>query len=71
MPTVSNTSPISNLAIIGRLTLLQNQFREVVLRAKKSGDVGAVRPEMDALKTKAHFFIARSLEIAILKEAKE
>jgi hypothetical protein len=29
MPAVSNTSPILNLAIIGRLTLLRNQFGEV------------------------------------------
>lgn len=29
MPTVSNTSPISNLAWIGKLTLLHDQFREI------------------------------------------
>jgi predicted nucleic acid-binding protein len=29
MPTVSNTSPISNLAWIGRLDLLLNQFQEI------------------------------------------
>jgi uncharacterized protein len=29
MPAVSNTSPISNLAWIGRLNLLHRQFRQV------------------------------------------
>src|SRR6266849_277754 len=29
MPTVSNTSPISNLAWIGRLNLLREQFQEI------------------------------------------
>jgi len=31
MPVVSNTSPILNLAIIGQLDLLRNQFGEVVI----------------------------------------
>jgi|SRR3990172_2894144 len=31
MPTVSNTSPILNLAIIGRLSLLRQQFGEVII----------------------------------------
>ncbi len=31
MPVVSNTSPILNLAIIGRLDLLQRQFGEVLI----------------------------------------
>jgi len=31
MPVVSNTSPIMNLAIIGELSLLQNQFGEIVI----------------------------------------
>jgi predicted nucleic acid-binding protein len=29
MPIVSNTSPVLNLAIIGKLTMLQRQFGEV------------------------------------------
>lgn len=29
MRAVSNTSPISNLAVIGRLDLLREQFREI------------------------------------------
>src|SRR4030066_1116311 len=31
MPTVSNTSPILNLAIIGRLSFLRHQFGEVII----------------------------------------
>lgn len=31
MPTVSNTSPILNLAIIGQLSLLHRQFEQVVI----------------------------------------
>ena len=31
MPIVSNTSPILNLAIIGELSLLQEQFREILI----------------------------------------
>jgi predicted nucleic acid-binding protein len=31
MPVVSNTSPILNLAIIGRLTLMHDQFGEVII----------------------------------------
>jgi predicted nucleic acid-binding protein len=31
MPVVSNTSPILNLAIIGRLDLLRQQFSEVLI----------------------------------------
>jgi len=31
MPAVSNTSPILNLAIVGRLSLLREQFREILI----------------------------------------
>lgn len=31
MPVVSNTSPILNLAVIGRLTLLHDQFGEILI----------------------------------------
>ncbi len=163
MPTVSNTSPISNLAWIGRLNLLVDQFREVwipkavemelqnvpdaavrkaidgarhqgwlksraasdaalvsllmvelhpgeaeaialafemkasyllvderegralarqlgisltgvlgvLLRAKKKGQIKAVKPEIDALRSKARFFIAPALETSILTKAGE
>ena len=31
MPAVSNTSPVLNLAIVGRLSLLREQFREIMI----------------------------------------
>ena len=31
MPVVSNTSPVLNLAIVGRLSLLRKQFREILI----------------------------------------
>jgi uncharacterized protein len=163
MPAVSNTSPISNLAWIGHLDLLRDQFREVwipravetelhnipepavritvdaalhtgwlkaraasdaalvsllnvelhpgeaeaialavemkpdwllideregrskarqlglavtgvlgvLLRAKKQGQIKALKPEIESLRNKARFFIAPSLEAAILAEAGE
>lgn len=43
----------------------------VLLRAKKKGRITAVKPEIDALKSKARFFIAPELEAAILREAEE
>jgi predicted nucleic acid-binding protein len=42
MPVVSNTSPISNLAIIGRLDLLRSQFGEILIP-------GAVQQELAQL----------------------
>jgi predicted nucleic acid-binding protein len=42
MLVVSITSPISNLAIIGRLNLLRGQFREI-------RSPGAVQAELDRL----------------------
>jgi predicted nucleic acid-binding protein len=42
MLVASNTSPISNLAIIGRLNLLRSQFREIRIP-------GAVQSELDRL----------------------
>jgi len=163
MPTVSNTSPISNLACIGRLDLIREQFTEVwvpsrvelelgnvpdpvarksieeakragwlktkhasdsnlisllmmelhsgeaeaialavefkadrllidekegramarqlglkltgvlgiLLRAERSKRIAAIKPEIDALRTKAHFFISPTLEAAVLKNASE
>ena len=160
MPTVSNTSPISNLAWIGRLDLLLDQFHEVwipkaveselqnvpeptvltsiddakrkgwlksrvasdaalvslltvelhpgeaeaialalemkadwlliderdmarqlglrvtgvlgvLLCGKKMGHLEVIKPELDALRAKAHFFIAPDLERAVLAQAAE
>lgn len=41
MRAVSNTSPISNLAAIGRLRLLQSQFSEIWIPAAVSQELGA------------------------------
>jgi len=43
----------------------------VLLRAKKSGLISAVKPEVHALRTKARFFIASSLEARVLSAAGE
>jgi hypothetical protein len=43
----------------------------VLLRAKKLGQIDAVKPEIEALREKARFFIARSLETNILSFAGE
>jgi predicted nucleic acid-binding protein len=43
----------------------------VLLRGKKMGQVDAIKPELEALRTKARFFIAPDLETAIVKSAGE
>jgi predicted nucleic acid-binding protein len=41
----------------------------VLLRGKKMGHLEAIKPEIDALRAKAHFFIAPDLERAVLSLA--
>ena len=43
----------------------------VLIRGKKMGQIKAVKPEIDALRTKAGFFVAPALEDAILAQAGE
>jgi uncharacterized protein len=43
----------------------------VLLRGKKMGHIEAVKPELEALRAKARFFIAPDLEAAILDSAAE
>lgn len=43
----------------------------VLLRGKRMGYITAIKPEIDALRTKARFFIAPDLEMAILATAGE
>jgi predicted nucleic acid-binding protein len=43
----------------------------VLLRAKKQGQITALKPEIDSLRNRARFFVAPSLEVAILAEAGE
>lgn len=54
MVVVSNTSPLSNLAIVGRLALLRGQFGTVLVPS-------AVRQELNPLK---HDVAARLLDAA-------
>ncbi len=43
----------------------------VLLRAKRRGQIEAIKPEIEALRSHARFFIAPALESAILAEAGE
>ena len=43
----------------------------VLLRAKRAGEIAAVKPEVDLLRTKAHFFVSPALEKKILAAAGE
>ncbi len=42
MPAVSDTSPISNLAVIDRLTLLSNEFRKVYIPPAVADELSAL-----------------------------
>jgi len=54
-----------------RLNLRVTGVLGVLLRAKRDGAIGSLRHEVDALRTKAGFFIASHLEQQILREAGE
>ncbi len=43
----------------------------VLLRAKKEGEVESVRQELEALRTRAHFFVSPSLSVRVLETAGE
>lgn len=43
----------------------------ILLRARKTGRITKVAPEINALKTNARFFVAPALEAEILKSAGE
>ena len=43
----------------------------VLLRSKKVGHLNAIKPELEALRTKARFFVFPDLEAAILADAGE
>ena len=43
----------------------------ILLRAKRAGKIPALRPEIQALRNKARFFIAPSLESQVLTAAGE
>jgi len=43
----------------------------VLLRAKRAGQISAIRPEIQRLRIEAHFFVAPSLETSVLAAAGE
>ena len=43
----------------------------VLLRAKKNGQIAAIKPEIQLLRSKAGFFVATSLEAKVLAAAGE
>ncbi len=43
----------------------------VLLRAKRKGEIAAVKPEIDLLRSKARFFVSPSLEAKVLAAAEE
>lgn len=43
----------------------------ILLRAKRKGEIEAIRPALELLRTKAHFFIGSSLEAEIVAAAGE
>jgi hypothetical protein len=43
----------------------------ILLRAKRMGEILAVKPEIDLLRSKAHFFVSSALEAKILAAAGE
>ena len=43
----------------------------VLLLAKRDGEIAVVKPEMDRLRSKAHFFVSAALEKKVLAAAGE
>ena len=43
----------------------------ILLRAKRAGEIPALKPELELLRSKAHFFVSASLEKRVLAEAEE
>ena len=43
----------------------------VLLRAKRAGEIAGLKPEMDLLRSKAHFFVSLAIEKKILAAAGE
>jgi predicted nucleic acid-binding protein len=63
MHVVSNTSPLSNLAIIGHLDLLQHRYG--------LGEIPMLRAELLRLRSEADFFIDAGIERFMLSQAGE
>jgi predicted nucleic acid-binding protein len=43
----------------------------ILLRAKRTGEIAVVKPEIDSLRSKARFFVSLSLEVKVLAAAGE
>jgi predicted nucleic acid-binding protein len=72
MRTVSDTSPVSNLAIIGQINLLREQFDKVSIPQAVFNQTNRIaHTSIELSKTRARFFIALELEKGILAEAGE
>ena len=73
MRVVSNTSPISNLAIIGRLDLLKRRYgvSGELLHARQTGIIPNLRREINRLRSDAGFFVDAEIERFILSQVGE
>jgi predicted nucleic acid-binding protein len=69
MPVASNTSPISNLAIIGRLSLLQSQFLEMRIPGAVQSELGRL-PNWAALAEIQQALQDGWIKPQVLREAK-
>ncbi len=58
-------------ALAGQAGLSVSGTLGVLLRAKFSGKIAAVKPEIDLLRSKAHFFLSTALETKVLIAAGE
>jgi predicted nucleic acid-binding protein len=70
---VSDTSPISNLAIIGRLDLLKRRYGlpGELLHARQTGMLPIMRSEISRLCAEAGFFVDTEIERFILSQVGE
>jgi predicted nucleic acid-binding protein len=70
---VSDTSPISNLAIIGRLDLLKRRYGALgeLLHARQTGILPNLRSEIKRLRPEAGFFVDTEIERFILSQVGE
>jgi predicted nucleic acid-binding protein len=70
MRVASDTSPISNLAIIGHLELLKRRYGAVeqLLHARQTGMLLNLRSEINRLRSEAGFFVDAEIERFILSQ---